>query len=714
MIARFLFAAILVVLASAGVEGVLEYELLTRSRSEERLAVLNRVSTLRADLEKELIENLSLIYGTANFISVTPDMNQRKFEQYAKGVLAWDPLLRNLAAAPDFVMAYVHPLAGNEGLIGFDYRANSKQWPQVQKVMETGRMVIAGPLDLIQGGRGIIGRAPVFATFNGKREFWGIVSAVIDTDRLFQKVGLTRTGLRIALRGVDGAGEGGEMIFGEETLFAPKAAPVKVAVRFPSGTWVIAAAPGGGWDSRPTHAVEFRLLTMGFVLVILFMLYRGMRKKHILLKTRRTLNEAQAIARFGSWELDMRTGVSWWSDQVYRLYGVDPEEFEPSLDVLLERIPEDDLPAVKSALEKTEHSREPFSLFHRINRADGSQIHVHVQGAGEYGPRGRLLRVVGTILDITEQVRTQEALRKEQLKLTAMADASYDAFIMIDARGRILFWSPAAERMYGWTEKEAMGKEIHELIAPVSYHEDAKAGIRRFAGTGTGPVMESIMEFDSVRKDGSILPVERSVSAFQVEGEYFAVGILRDITERKRFLEELTRLARIDGMTGLNNRAYFTELAELELERARRQGHPLCLVMFDADRFKLVNDTYGHDVGDQVLVGLTGAVAESMRRTDILGRLGGEEFAALLVDTDLESARLVAEKMRKAAEDTTVTIQDGVVVDFTISLGIAEFSENVPDLEHLLRFADQALYQAKTSGRNRCVAHGDAPPDPAP
>jgi diguanylate cyclase (GGDEF)-like protein len=103
-----------------------------------------------------------------------------------------------------------------------------------------------------------------------------------------------------------------------------------------------------------------------------------------------------------------------------------------------------------------------------------------------------------------------------------------------------------------------------------------------------------------------------------------------------------------------------------------------------------------------------------MRRTDILGRLGGEEFAALLVDTDLESARLVAEKMRKAAEDTTVTTQDGVVVDFTISLGIAEFSENVPDLEHLLRFADQALYQAKTSGRNRCVAHGDAPPDPAP
>ncbi|WP_316897508.1 diguanylate cyclase [Pseudodesulfovibrio indicus] len=708
MIARFLFAAILVVLASAGVEGVLEYELLTRSKNEERLAVLNRVSTLRADLEKELIENLSLIYGTANFLSVTPDMDQDKFKQYAKGVFAWGPLLRNLAAAPDFVMAYVYPRAGNEGLIGFDYRTHPEQWPLVQKIMETGRMVVAGPVDLVQGGRGIIGRAPVFVTSDGKRRFWGVVSAVIDTDRLFQKVGLTGTGLRIALRGADGGGEDGEMIFGEETLFAPEAAPVKVAVRFPSGNWLIAAVPGEGWNSHRTYAMEFRLLTTGFVLVILFMLYRGMRKKHILLKTRRTLNEAQTIAKFGSWELDMRSGVNWWSDQVYRLYGVNPEEFEPSLDVLLERIPEEDLPAVKEALEKTRHSREPFSLAHRVNRADGSQIHVRVQGAGEYGPRGRLLRVVGTILDITEQVRAQEALRKEQLKLTAMADASYDAFIMVDARGRILFWSPAAERMYGWNEEEAMGKEIHELIAPVSYHDDAKAGMHRFAGTGTGPVMESIMEFDSLRKDGSILPVERSVSAFKVEGEYYAVGILRDITERKRFLEELTRLARIDSMTGLNNRAYFTELVELELERARRQGHPVCLVMFDADRFKLVNDTYGHDVGDQVLAGLARTVADSMRCTDILGRLGGEEFAALLLDTDLESAKLVAEKMRQVVEDATVSTEDGTVVDFTISLGIAEFSKDVPDLEHLLKFADQALYRAKAEGRNRWVAHGEA------
>lgn len=709
MIRRFIFTAILVTLAAGLLQAALEHEILEWSRGEERITVYNRVSILRADIEKELIENLSLIYGTGNYLSITPDITQERFELYARGVFALDPLLRNLAAAPDFVLAYVYPQEGNQSLIGFDYREHSTQWPPVRRARDTGQMVIAGPLDLIQGGRGIIGRAPVFTSVSGQRRFWGIVSAVIDADHLFRRVGLTETGLRIAMRGVDGKGERGGMIYGDETLFAPKSAPVKVVVRFPSGTWVIAAAPSDGWATAPPYALESRLLMCCFLIVILILLYRNMRKKHILIKTRRTLNEAQAIAKLGSWELDVHTGDTWWSDQVYRLYGVTPEEFEPSLDALLKRIPEEDLPAVHDALEKAEHSREPFSLGHRINRPDGSQIHVRVQGAGEYSQRGRLRRMVGTILDVTEQTRAQEALLKEQLKIKTMAEASYDAFVMADARGSILFWSPAAERMYGWTAEEALGKEIHELIAPPSYHAAAREGMRNFAVTGTGPVMDTVLEFDSVRRDGSSLPVERSLSAFQVDGEYFVVGILRDVSERKRFLEELTRLARTDAMTGLNNRAYFTELAELELERARRHSHPLSLVMFDADRFKLVNDTYGHDVGDQVLVALTGAVNAAMRRTDILGRLGGEEFAALLPETGREAARQVAEKMRRAVESATVTTDNEDVVDFTISLGIAEFSGDVTDLERLLKAADQALYQAKSDGRNRWAVHGDPP-----
>ncbi|MES9996527.1 diguanylate cyclase [Desulfovibrio aminophilus] len=166
----------------------------------------------------------------------------------------------------------------------------------------------------------------------------------------------------------------------------------------------------------------------------------------------------------------------------------------------------------------------------------------------------------------------------------------------------------------------------------------------------------------------------------------------------------LREMATIDGLTRLFNRRHFLETGQTELERARRYGRALSLVMFDVDHFKKVNDTYGHDAGDAVLRSLADTARTALRQADVLGRLGGEEFAAILPETDLKAGMETAERLRRAVEELKVSHGE-LVLRLTVSLGVAQIREG-EDLDGLLKRADQALYEAKNSGRNRSGSAG--------
>ena len=174
--------------------------------------------------------------------------------------------------------------------------------------------------------------------------------------------------------------------------------------------------------------------------------------------------------------------------------------------------------------------------------------------------------------------------------------------------------------------------------------------------------------------------------------------------ENARLFDEVQRLATLDGLTGTHNRRHFMELAQLQFESARRFAQPLTAVMIDVDRFKAVNDTYGHAVGDEVLRTVAERVRRTLRAVDILGRTGGEEFALLLPGTVRDSASTVlAERIRRAVGEEPVPTQAGPV-RVTISLGVASAGPDCPDLAALLRAADSAMYDAKESGRNRVAS----------
>lgn len=185
-------------------------------------------------------------------------------------------------------------------------------------------------------------------------------------------------------------------------------------------------------------------------------------------------------------------------------------------------------------------------------------------------------------------------------------------------------------------------------------------------------------------------------------------GFVTDITERRQLQDKLERQANFDYLTGLANRRHFMEQAERELARTLRHGGPLSVLMLDIDHFKHVNDSHGHKIGDMVLRKLSEVCRAILREVDLIGRLGGEEFAILLPMTDAGNALQTAQRLRTALARAAVPLTAPMALHFTISIGVARLASGQASLDTLLQQADHALYEAKRGGRNRvCLYRGE-------
>jgi diguanylate cyclase (GGDEF)-like protein len=251
-----------------------------------------------------------------------------------------------------------------------------------------------------------------------------------------------------------------------------------------------------------------------------------------------------------------------------------------------------------------------------------------------------------------------------------------------------------------------MGQLVNMLRSPEDEGQ-APAGLEYVASRYGEENNGSLRRYIARRKDGREFPVEINISSLVLDGQRFVVGIIRDISQRQEIEQKLLEMATTDVLTGLCNRRRFLEMAEQELSRAKRYGHCLAMMVLDLDLFKQVNDTYGHQVGDEVLKNLAEVGSACLRRVDLMGRVGGEEFAVLLPETDLEAALPVAERLRQAVEYSCVHLPEGEVC-CTVSIGVAQSTpQSELSLETLLKLADDALYAAKKAGRNRVFTAGE-------
>jgi diguanylate cyclase (GGDEF)-like protein/PAS domain S-box-containing protein len=336
----------------------------------------------------------------------------------------------------------------------------------------------------------------------------------------------------------------------------------------------------------------------------------------------------------------------------------------------------------------------------RWNRLDGLSTYGRGSIRSRQRPDGSVV-IEGALADITELHEAETRLMNSEKRSRLLAENAWEVIWTMDLDGKITYVSPAVERMRGITPEEAMRQSLDEIHPPESAASVADYYRQVFAAieAGTEPPMFR-GENEYYRKDGSIMTGELQVIPhLDGSGKVIElIGVTRDISERKVFEAELRNLAVTDTLTGVWNRRHGTELLAADLS-ARRPGQALSLLMLDIDHFKTINDTFGHQAGDHVLIEIASRLRRSLRGSDMVARWGGEEFVVLLRDCALPDALRLAEDIRAAIAE----LPFGAMGSLTVSVGVAEARAG-EDLPTWLERADQALYRAKRSGRNEVAA----------
>jgi PAS domain S-box-containing protein len=315
-------------------------------------------------------------------------------------------------------------------------------------------------------------------------------------------------------------------------------------------------------------------------------------------------------------------------------------------------------------------------------------------------------------------LETQVELRDTESKFKVLTASSTDSIVLMDSTGKVSFWNPAAERLFGFDAGEILGQDLHSFIAPERYHKDFRKGLPNFQNTGQGYFVGKTLETTARKKDGTEFPVEVSFSALQVKGDWYAAGIIRDITERKAMEKQMKHMAHYDMLTGLPNRTLFFDRFTQFLSLARRHRYPMGVLYLDLDKFKWVNDNIGHDAGDIVLKKVAARLGSSLRESDTaariqiqrgssinlresdtVARIGGDEFIILLSQiTDKNDSVVVAERIVKELYRKMSINDDEITIG--VSIGISVFPDDGHDMDTLIRNADMAMYQAKERGGN--------------
>jgi len=275
-------------------------------------------------------------------------------------------------------------------------------------------------------------------------------------------------------------------------------------------------------------------------------------------------------------------------------------------------------------------------------------------------------------------------------------DNVVDAIITIDDKGIIESVNPAVEKIFGYQEKELIGQKIN-ILMPEPYRKGHDGYIDKYHRTGVAAIMGAGRELVGMRKDGSVFPMDIAVSEMMQGNERRYIGVARDITERKRHIADLEYQAMHDSLTGLPNRMLLLDRLQQGIRTARREKKTLALLVMDLDRFKEINDTLGHHIGDLLLQEVARRMQDVLRGSDTVARLGGDEFAVLLPTADVEQATQICEKL--LSEINQAFSLDGHRLQIGASIGVGMYPDHGDDDIALMRRADVAMYVAK---RGQC------------
>ena len=733
-----------------------------------------------------------------------------------------------------YPVTYIVPMKGNEKAMGVDLLSMPRREKAVEMANMSGKVVATEPIRLVQGGEGLL----ILQSVKMKGKIAGLVLIVLKMQDFMDRI-LPASSKDLDMLLLD-AGSRSVLYPGSQSRHFD--ALYSSAFGFGSRQYVLLTAPNEkyyrvhrGWQSWWVLAMGAFGTSLLGALLLLGTGYTARVVAQVNEKTRELqdsearLNRAQHSAHVGNWELDLLNGALYWSDEIYRMFEIDPSGFEASYEAFLNAVHPEDRKLVNDAYTNSLVTRRPYDIVHRLRFPDGRIKYVHERCETRFDENGKPLASLGTVQDITARQIAENALRESEFRFRFMLENSPIAVRITNAEAcEVVFanqryaslldlerdeilglnpkkyyvnqgdyaevldrlekgervidklvelaiseqkrkWVLASYLKIEWAGKSAIlgwfydisdrmnaeeqvrnsAKEIEDLYehAPCGYHSLDRNGLfvrvnqtvlnwleyRReeligksfefiLTPSGARQFREAMprflvegsadnLEYEFVRKDGTRLSVLLSASAVHDEQGGFVMSrsTTFDLTERKKLERLLEEQAHTDSLTGLNNRRHFYELAERELSRSRRFGPPLSLLMLDIDHFKQFNDRYGHDAGDLVLTTMAKGCLSTLRDIDIVGRLGGEEFAVLLPGIDGRSAQEVAERLRVALSGFEVEYGATEKLNFTVSIGTSTLADHSDSIDAMIKRADNALYSAKTAGRN-CVRQAVNPP----
>ncbi|MEM6532722.1 MAG: diguanylate cyclase [Myxococcota bacterium] len=459
------------------------------------------------------------------------------------------------------------------------------------------------------------------------------------------------------------------------------------------------------------------------------------------------LEVAETLSTTGYWAFDLEKQVVSWSANVYGLYDYAPFSFEPTYEIATGAFEGHHRETFEAAVMNAATTGESYDLVISMRTHLGTERVVNAIGKARRAKDDRIVGLFGLIRDVTQRVKDRQHLER----LGAVVSTMREGVVITDAEGRINWVNDAFTRLTGYTLEESRGQSPGRLLQGPGTDEEAVARMHQQVREGK-PFVEEILNYSKYgdpywlklsvvpRRDeeGNVVEffalevditeqrqiqakLERQRADFELvnfkmgkqrrelqrlsdEQEETLKALQAEIARREELEAELRRLATTDELCGIPNRRKLLVRGEKEIRRSRRYDRALSLVCFDIDRFKAVNDDFGHEAGDQVLKAVARATSGALREEiDTVARIGGEEFAILLPEATANDALTVAERIRSVISNASRQIpgpagERGV----TVSLGVAELNESDEAISDVLRRADEALYRAKRSGRD-CV-----------
>lgn len=459
-----------------------------------------------------------------------------------------------------------------------------------------------------------------------------------------------------------------------------------------------------GWDAlfAPWQRdVRNQLLVyafFGLLCMVGLVIYRRQRLQQRVINQR--LKLATEATGVGIWEFDLKTRRYHWDLAMFDLFGLDPQTVNALNNDWQQLLLPGELLRMKDATRVTIKQGQAFDLTFQIRRQDG-QVRFMRNRAVLYDDGSNApSRLIGTTEDVTER-----KLREADLRVAATAFECQESIMVTDANQLILRVNHAFTELFGYTAQDVLGATPRVLQSgrhDPAFYAAMWDGITR-GGAWQGEIWDR-------RKNGECFPVWLSITVVCGDdgGVSHYVATHTDITLRKAAEDDIRQLAFYDPLTGLPNRRLLQDRLHQAMSQARRERGRLALLFLDLDKFKPVNDAFGHQAGDELLQAVAQRLQACVRESDTVARLGGDEFVLLLPSIEAaQDAMAVAEKIHQAF-GKPFALSAGRSVTISFSTGIAVYPEHASDEMALMRHADEAMYQAKAAGRDRFVLFAPA------